>query len=137
MNLIKTCFGDKMANSGFIALVSILIISAVAGLVVIGVSERSSDELKIIQADEVSWIAYYLAHACVEEALRKIRLSGNDTSATNLSYASGTCSATTVRAGLDYTIVSQSTVSGFVKSFVVAARRATNGRITINSWTDQ
>jgi len=131
------CGEMKGDSRGFVALVSVLIISAVAGLLVFGTAERSSDQAKIIQAHDISSNAYFLAHACVEEALRKINLSPGGTSPTNLTLATGSCSAVTVRAGSRYTIISQSTVSGFVKTFGVVANRMGGGRMAITSWADQ
>lgn len=116
-----------LANqSGFIALISILIIGAVILTISIGLSLRSIGETNMALNEELSNRAAALSNACAEDALLKLK--------TNLSYAGGETIA--VQSGLDCQILAvlgsgntnraiqtQSTVSGYTaKSQVIVSQ---------------
>lgn len=58
---------------GFIALISVLIISAVLVLLAISAGQLSIGELKMTLQRNQALQSYYLAHACAEEALMKLK----------------------------------------------------------------
>jgi ethanolamine ammonia-lyase large subunit len=82
---------SSLSEQGYIALVSVIIISALIILIassanLIGISE-SSMGLK----EEQSWEAFYLANACGEEALMKLKESLKYKGDETLIFENGTC----------------------------------------------
>lgn len=62
-----------MKTQGFVALVTVLIISAIALLIGLSISLLSIGEVKMSLQKSQSSQAYYLANLCAEEALMKLK----------------------------------------------------------------
>jgi len=79
-------------QQGFIALITVLIISAVALLIGVNISLFSIGEanmsFKKIQSDQ----SYYLANLCAEKALRQLRKNSAYQGNESLSFPEGQCS---------------------------------------------
>lgn len=64
---------NYLTGRGFIALISILIISAVILLIALGVSQFGISQSKIALQRNQTSESYYLAQSCAEEALMKLK----------------------------------------------------------------
>ena len=84
----------KLKNypDGYIALVTVIIITAVTLMVAISVNLESMGETKISLAKNQSSKAYYLSTACAEDALMKLKDKLNYGGDETLFFDNGTCS---------------------------------------------
>lgn len=126
-----------MNSKGFIALISILAISAIGGTIALGLillginSTRTS--LVYIQSAQ----ARALANACAEEALMKLResiyYSGNET----VSLTSGSCQIQTISGtgNTNRTINTTATVSSATRKVQVIVATV-NPAISLTSWQE-
>jgi len=78
-------------NNGYIALVTVLIITAVTLMIAISVNLESMGETKISLAKNQSSKAFYLATACAEDALMKLKDNLNYGGDEILTFTQGTC----------------------------------------------
>ncbi|TSC75291.1 MAG: hypothetical protein G01um101430_498 [Parcubacteria group bacterium Gr01-1014_30] len=97
-----------MQNRGFIALITILMVSAVALLIGSGLSFLSIGEAKMSLQKNKSSQAHYLVTACVEEALMRLKNNINYPGNEIISLAEGSCQVLpivgnwTLRVSADY-----------------------------------
>lgn len=78
-------------NQGYIALISILIISSLLAIIASSASLISISESKTGLKESQSWEAFYLATACAEDALMKLKEDINYPGGETLTFESGTC----------------------------------------------
>lgn len=78
--------------NGYIALISILIISAILLLIAFSSGILGIYEANIGLGKSQESKVFYLASACAEEALQKIRDSSSFSGSGNLSFQEGSCS---------------------------------------------
>lgn len=128
--------GSPRAESGYIALVTVLVTGAVGvaiavSLLLLGLgSSRTSFSL------EQSSQAKALANACAEEALQQIRDSTPFTGTGSLTLGQGTCSYTvTSQEGQNRTITSTSIVGTIVRKVKIIIDKITP-RINITYWQE-
>ena len=128
-------FEFPAAHRGFIALTSLVIISAIILAISLGVSLRGVDESKTGLSQELGTRAHAAVERCVEEALMRLK---ND-----LLYAGGesiieggeSCDIRAVggSGNVNRTIEAQSTVSGYTKK-IRAVASVINPLTVIESW---
>lgn len=130
-----------MNQKGFIALVSILVISAVAltvsvSIALLGVGEASSS-LSFKKGQE----SLKVAESCIEEALIRLRDNASYDPAgasTTLPDLAGSCTIDVSGTGVNRTIDVTSTISAgpdYTKKIQVTAKRAGNS-INITGWAE-
>jgi len=124
------------AQSGYVALLSVLIIGAVALAIASALLVNGADSQREVLTYQQSVQARALATACTEEALQQMHDNTAFTGTNNLTLGQGNCTYTvTNTGGTARTIASSGTVSPVVrKIFVNATAGAT--AITITSWQD-
>jgi hypothetical protein len=83
-------------RSGYIALVSILVIGAVCSTIAISLIFTSIDSIKTNASLDASSQAKGLANACAENALSGLRLSVAYTGNQTLTYSNGSCTISTI-----------------------------------------
>ena len=74
---MKNLYTPSIQNNGFIALVSVLIVSALLIVIGLGTSLRGIDTTELSLSDSLSLQARHLADACAEEALMKLKSNFN------------------------------------------------------------
>lgn len=123
-------------KGGFITLISVLVVSAVAvavtlSLILLGIgSSRTS--FAVQQSNQ----AKALANACAEEALQQIRDSTPFVGSGNLTLGQGTCSYTvTSQGGQNRTITASGTVGTVVRKTKVIINNI-SPTITVTSWQE-
>ena len=121
---------------GYIALISVLIITAITSLIAISAILMSINESNMGLTKDLSARAYYLADACVEEALQQINNSIPYMGTDSLTMGSGSCSYTvTSSGGQNRTIESTGTV-GDLNRRVRVTIDAITPSINITSWDE-
>lgn len=122
---------------GFIALISVIIISALALLIGIGVLTRALEESSIQDAEVYAARADAAATYCAETALMKLKSSqtyaGNETLAVN----GDTCRIRAVggSGNADRTIQATSTVAGANRNIAITIQQI-DPTLQITSWQD-
>jgi type II secretory pathway component PulK len=81
----------KKNKEGFIALITVLIISAVVLLIGLGVGLASINEANMSLQENQSSQAYYLANLCSEWALMKLKETGSAYRGEIINIENGTC----------------------------------------------
>lgn len=126
-----------MNNNGFIALISILAITAIAGtialgLILLGVNSTRTNLVYIQSAQ-----ARALANTCMEEALMKLRESIYYTGNETLSLTSGSCQIQTISGtgNTNRTINTTATVSNTTRKVQVVVATV-NPAISLTSWQE-
>lgn len=103
-------------NQGFIALTSVLILSAIFLSLSISVASRAISGSKIDTSVYVSSKAQILAESCIEYALTELQRSTNYVGGDNITIGDESCDILTVEGAgnRNRTIKAESTVSGHV-----------------------
>jgi hypothetical protein len=125
----------KEINKGYIALISVILISAIGVAIMVAVISSGINASKTDFSLQQSGSARSMAVSCAEEALQKILETATTSSIGNLTIALGTCS---------YLIVSSSSIitinaSGFlggVTSKIKVVVSSTSPSITLSSWEE-
>ena len=125
-------------TQGYIALISVVIVSALMLMVAIGLSLRSVSDLELSSAGESAARARALANACAEEAIVKLKgnLSylGNETIIVD---GGDSCTIVAVlgSGNTNRTIETQAVVNTYVKKIqvIILLLRPT---LTISSWAE-
>lgn len=76
---------------GFIALITVLIISALALMVGIGLGLRAIDEMEMGSQRSRSSETYYLANLCAEDALMKLKENSSYSGDETINIGNGSC----------------------------------------------
>jgi hypothetical protein len=123
-------------NSGYITLLSVLIIGAIGSAIVVGIlldgigASRTGFDL------ENSASARSIVNACVESALNQIHNSPYYTGSGNISFASGFCSyLITSEGGENRTITASSTAQSSIRK-VSLTINTIFPKIQISSWQE-
>lgn len=128
---------QKRDSGGWVALSSLLIVSAVVLSITISVSLQGVDQLQMALGNSRGLQAYYLAVSCIETGLLALRDSGSYSGQT-LQPSAGSCTVTVTGSGANRTLVSTGTVFGppeFTRQIEVRVKR-TDGSITILTWQE-
>lgn len=126
-----------MNNNGFIALISILAISAIGGTIALGLILLGINSTRTSLIYTQSAQARALANACAEEALMRLResiyYSGNET----LVLTSGSCQIQTVSGSgnINRTINTTATVYNTTRKVQVVVATV-NPAISLTSWQE-
>lgn len=128
------CRIEKSGQKGFIALTSVLVISAVVLSIALTVTYLSIGQgqsgLALSKGEE----QLNFAEGCMEDALLKIRADASY-SGGSITRQEGTCSVTVSKAGSVYTITTTGeAVAGYQRSVQTVATRGSS--ITISSWKE-
>jgi len=124
-------------NSGYVALLAVLILGAAALAVGTGLLIAGTDSQRATLAAQQSQQARNLALACAEEALQQLHDNTSFTSTnTQLSIGQGTCTHTvTNTGGSNRTVDSTGTVNNIVRKVKIYATIGASS-ISITSWQE-
>jgi type II secretory pathway component PulK len=78
-------------NQGYIALVTVLIILAVGIIIGVTVSLNAVNEMQMGLSSNQSEQAFYVADACADEAILRLKRDASLTTINNLSIGNGSC----------------------------------------------
>ena len=124
------------ARKGYIALLSVILISAIGLSIMLSVIATGVDAVETDFSLQQSGGARSLASSCVEEALQKILETSSTSSNGNLSIASGTCTyVITATSGQIITIKATGVLST-VTSKIKVVLASTTPSITLSSWEE-
>lgn len=136
-NLTIQQFNDGSSRRGFIALVSILVISAVVGGAAFIASIAGVQEANTYLGFKKGREAAIISDACVEEALLRVRDSSVYSSG-SLNVGSSSCTINVTREGSDVTINVTGIIPGppaYTKKVRVVAKKA-GYSIKVISWEE-
>jgi hypothetical protein len=128
---------EKQKSNGYIALISVLIISAVVLLVAINVSLFGVSESDVATREYQSSKAFYLAMLCAEDSLMKLKedinYSGNET----LSIEGGECSILPIEGSGNFNRIIKTTGVFFnqIRKIKIEINRV-NPKMEIRSWEE-
>lgn len=120
-------------HRGYIALVSLLMISAVALGIALVVAPLSISEAQMSLSVKKGNEARYVAEACAENALEMIKDSPAYSGET-LSILGGSCTISVSTAGNDWTVISVAEKDNYSKTIEIQLTRLSS--ITLNSWQE-
>ena len=127
---------NRVHCGGYAMLITILIITALAGSITAFVLLFGATATKTALQATQSGKASYLADACAEEALNKIRESNSFIGTGNLTLGNGTCAYTvTSTGGQGRQVVATGTVGSLIRKVKVTVT-AVNPQVTISSWQE-
>lgn len=122
-----------MPNRGFIALVTISIISAVALLVCLSISFFSLGEAQMSLQKNQSSQAYYLANLCAEEALMKLKEDVNYQGNEVFDFEQGSCQILPIEG--NWTLKILADCSNQIKKLKIVVNQV-NPETEISSWQE-
>jgi len=123
-------------KKGYIALISILIITAVTSLVAISAILMSINESNMGLTKNLSAEAYYLAEACAQEGLQQIADSIPFTGSGGLSLGNGTCSYVVAsQGGQDRTVEASGTVNNIIRKTKITVDAITPN-VNVTLWDE-
>ena len=127
----------KEYKRGYIALVSVILMSALGLAVMLSVIAAGVDATKTDFSLQQSGGARSLASSCAEEALQKILETSTTSSVGNLTIGLGTCSYLIASTSSGQIITVSSTgVLGTVTSKIKVVVATTTPGITLSSWEE-
>lgn len=122
--------------NGYIALISILIISAIVLLIAISAGVLSISEADMGLAKNQASEAYYYANACAEHALQEIRELSSFTGTDTIVFDNGSCGYTvTSQGGSNRTITASGNVGDITRKIQITINQI-NPLINITSWDE-
>jgi hypothetical protein len=127
---------EFFSQSGFVTLVSTLIVGAVGLAITVSVIMLGLASSRTSFAGQQSTQARLLADACAEEGLQQIRDLTAYTGTGSLTIGSGACTYTVASQGGESRTVSASGVVGTVTRRVVVTLTAINPSLTVSSWQE-
>jgi hypothetical protein len=125
----------KNATSGFVAIITVLIIGAVCLAIVSSVALLSIGEGQSALAQTSGEDTLNFVEGCVEDGLLKSRASASYTGGT-IARPEGTCSISISKAGSTWTMTTTTTATKYVRTIVTVFTRASSG-VTLTSWREQ
>lgn len=126
----------RTAQSGYIALMGVLVIGAVATATALTLLVISADSQRSTLIEQQSTQAHGLAVACGEEALQQMQENTAYTGSGNLTLGQGSCTYTvTNTGGTGRSILSTGTVGNLLRKIQIGATIGTSN-ISITSWQD-
>lgn len=124
----------RTVRKGYIALLSVIFISAIGVLIMLSVIVSGVDASKTDYVSQQSGQSRAMASSCAEEALQKILETGTTSSVGTLTIASGTCTyAISSVGGLH---VDSTGIFGSVTSKVKVVISTTSPSIVLSSWSE-
>lgn len=123
-------------NTGYIALISVLIIGAASLAIALALLTAGTDSQKSSLAFQQSIQARNLATACAEEALQVIQSSTSTVGTNGLTLGQGSCSYTITSTGSSTRVIDTSgTVNGVVRKSKVYVTIG-GSSLSITSWQE-
>lgn len=127
---------QKDYRKGYVALISVIFMSAIGVMIMLSVIASGIDASKTDFAMQQSSIAKGMASSCMEEALQKILETSTTSSSGNLAISSGTCTYVISSInGLNIRINSTG-ILGEATSKIKVTIATTSPSIVLSSWEE-
>lgn len=123
-------------NRGYIALISVILMSALGLAIMLSVIAAGVDASRTDFSLQQSGGARSLASSCAEEALQKIAETSTTSSSGNLTIASGTCSYLITSTNGQNITVQSSGFLGTVTSKIKVVLATTTPSVLLSSWEE-
>lgn len=127
----------KVNNSGFAAMLTIVIIGAAALIFALNATLLGLGELDLGYTSQKSGEAFALSDGCMEETLERLRL--DDTygvgTTTVLSFANGSCTINVASSGSNTIVFVVGTVDNHYRK-IRATTTISSGVVTLDSWNE-
>lgn len=120
-------------QKGFVALVTVLIVSALVLIVTIGLSLRTIDEMEMGLQKSLSSETYYFANLCAEDALMKLKANSNYSGDEVINIGKGSCTILPIEG--NWTIKISASFSGQVKKMRLVISQI-HPEIVVDSWQE-
>jgi hypothetical protein len=131
--MFKIIYKNK---DGYIALISVLLIGAVATSIAVSLLVWSIIATKTAQTSSYGTLSYSYAEGCVEDALRNINQNVAFTTVSGaITYANGSCSYS-VSGTAPNKVIDASGVSGPSTRKIKVLTSQTSPTITVSSWQE-
>lgn len=124
------------SRKGYIALISVILISAIGLSIMLSVIAAGVDASKTDFSLQQSGAARSIASSCAEEALQVILETATTSSNGNLTVASGTCSYLITSTNGQNITISSTGVLGTVTSKIKVVIASTSPSVTLSSWEE-
>lgn len=118
---------------GFIALITVLIVSSLVLMVGLGLSLGAISAMKMGQQKSFSLESYYLANLCVEESLMKLKENINYSGNESFYFENGSCTILPIEGS--WIIKVSATSSNQIKKMKVSVSQI-NPAMIIDSWQE-
>lgn len=123
-------------QSGYIALIAVLIIGAASVAIAVGTLTLGADATRTTLANQQSAQARSLANACAEEALQVVHDSTSYTGTNSLTLGAGGCSYTVANTGGSNRVIDTTgTVNNIVRKVKVYVTIGSSS-ISVTSWQE-
>jgi hypothetical protein len=122
-------------NSGFVALIAVLMISAIVLALAITVSLFGASEIKMAFSENKSTQAFDYGESCLEEGVYRLKQSWANTS-TSLLFDRGYCIINAVVSGSQATIDASGTAETQTDNYTRAIRMIINDDFDVVSWQE-
>ena len=126
----------RHTQSGYVALLSVLVVGAVATAIGISLLVLGADSQRETLISQQSIQARGLADACVEEALQQLHDTTSFTGPGNLTLGTGSCTYTVTSTGSSTRTITATATVGNVVRKVAAYVTMSSSSISITSWQE-
>jgi len=123
-------------RQGYIALISVLLISAIGAAIMVSVIASGVTSSKTDFSLQQSGSARIMASSCAEEALQRISETGILAGSGNLTIASGTCSYVITSSSSQNVTITATGILGTITSKIKVILATTTPGITLSSWEE-
>lgn len=134
--MTKFYFYKQKARKGYIALVSVILMSALGLGIMLSVIASGVDASKTDFSLQQSGATRSIASSCAEEALQRIVETGTTSSNGNLTVGSGTCSYLITSTGGQNITIQSTGVLGSVTSKIKVVVATTTPAMSLSSWEE-
>ena len=126
---------NKKDERGYIVLLTVLIVGAVAASIASSLLFLGADASRQVNVKDKSFQSMAISDACAEEALEKIRESGTFTGIGSISFTNGSCSYNvTNTGGTNRQIIASSTVDTVIRKVKITLDKVKP--LNVTSWQE-
>lgn len=129
-------FLHQELNKGYIALISVILISAIGVAIMLSVVSSGITAAKTDFSIQQGGSVRSIASSCAEEALQKIQETGTTSSNGTLVVASGTCTYLITSTNGQNITISATGLLGAITSKIKVIIATTSPVITLSSWEE-
>ncbi|MBI3626423.1 hypothetical protein HY224_00040 [Candidatus Uhrbacteria bacterium] len=132
MSLYKIASPNSLNQQGFVALVTVLVISAIMLTISLFMSSAAINDLLYSYASDQSERALQIADGCIDEAIFRLKKNSGYAGST-LSLNGGSCTVVVAGAGNSRTLTSTGTLGSYTRKITATVSFITNAGGNANS----
>jgi len=134
--MVKLLYKKNRYTSGYIALISVILIAAIGTAIMVSVIASGVTMTKTDLSLQQAGGARSLATSCAEEALQKILETGTTSSSGTVTLATGSCTYTIVSQNGQQVTINATGVQSTVVRKIKVVIATTTPSITLSSWEE-